>query len=395
MTRGEIMRFGGYLAVMAATWFIAAAAMAGFNLVVDPLGISPIRIAIARFNERKPLRDDHDRIVKRYDVWRSQPATIFMGSSRIKQTIDPKLVTSPAFAPTYNGAMNGAAEYGEIGSYLRHYLKIDKNLRHVFIEAFATSLLATGGAGPITEFGFTDYIADVASVFFSVGGISSAVQTVWLNRRNPRLGSSWEDGFAPIALQPNHFSVHNVFNFVLHNAVIPSTSRFDRSIAVAAGAMIADCKSRGVECRFFISPLHADVLYAIYHLGLWQELEKVKRALAVLAPTYDFTRYNHLIEERTGPVVYWPEAFHFAPALGELMAKAMTDTRTANIPENFGEVLDASNVEASLAAWREERDSWIAQHPESVERMRKAEENFRNGVSFKAVTDVEIKAGGW
>ncbi len=62
------MRFGRYLAVMAATWAIAAAAVGGFNLLVDPMGILPIRIAIAGFNERKPLRVDYDRIVKRHDV---------------------------------------------------------------------------------------------------------------------------------------------------------------------------------------------------------------------------------------------------------------------------------------------------------------------------------------
>ena len=132
----------------------------------------------------------------------------------------------------------------------------------------------------------------------------------------------------------------------------------------------------------------------------------MKRTLAALAPTFDFTRYNHLIDERTGPVVYWPEAFHFAPALGKLMAEAMTGVRTANTPENFGVTLDASNIEASLgydgwaadedlAAWREERDSWIARHPDSVQRMRKAQENFQNGVSFKAVTDAELRGGGW
>jgi hypothetical protein len=58
------MRFKRYLAVMGATSVTAAALVAGFNLLVDPLGISPIRIAIAGFNEWKPLRQDYDRIVK-------------------------------------------------------------------------------------------------------------------------------------------------------------------------------------------------------------------------------------------------------------------------------------------------------------------------------------------
>src|SRR5713101_1697967 len=42
-------------------------------------------------------------------------------------------------------------------------------------------------------------------------------------------------------------------------------------------------------------------------------------------------RHNEMIDERIGPVVYWPEAFHFALALGELMTKAMTGMRRADI----------------------------------------------------------------
>jgi hypothetical protein len=376
--------------------------------LVDPLGISPIRIAIAGFNEWKPLRQDYDRIVKPYDVRRSHPRTIFIGSSRIKQTIDPKLFAGTRFAPAYNAGINGSADYEELNSYLQYYIRADKELRHVFIEAFASAMFSAEPSSrmgtplkPMMRLGLKEYVADFGSVFFSVNGLNSAMRSAWLNRRRardhwvlPDVGS-WEDGFAPVALQTDHFSVRNVFNFVVHKAVFHSTGRLDPRVAVAAEAMIADCQRHGVECRFFLSPLHADVLYALYHLNLWPEVEKLKRTLAALAPTYDFTRYNHLINERTGPVVYWPEAFHFAPALGKLMAEAMTGVRTANLPENFGVTLDASNIEASLAAWREERDSWIAQHPDSVQRMRKAQENFQNGVSFKAVTDAELRGGGW
>jgi hypothetical protein len=78
-----------------------------------------------------------------------------------------------------------------------------------------------------------------------------------------------------------------------------------------------------------------------------------------------------------------------------LVVRAMTGMRTADMPANFGVVLDAKNVEANLTAWREERDIWIGQHPESVARMQKAELDFNNGVSFKAVTDAEIAGGGW
>jgi hypothetical protein len=64
--------------------------------------------------------------------------------------------------------------------------------------------------------------------------------------------------------------------------------------------MIADSNVRRVDCRFFLSPMLADALFVFNYFDLWPELEKLKRELADLAPTYDFTRYSHLIEERTG-----------------------------------------------------------------------------------------------
>ena len=113
------MKFGRYLIVMVSSWLLGAAVVVGFILLVDPIGISPIRIAIAGFNTFKPLQQDYDWIVKRYDVRRNQPATIFMGSSRIKQSMDPKLVAKTGFAPAYNGGLNGSANFSETKAYLR------------------------------------------------------------------------------------------------------------------------------------------------------------------------------------------------------------------------------------------------------------------------------------
>ena len=414
------MKYGRYLALMASTWVLAAAAVIVFTLLVDAIGISPLRVAIAGFNASKPLRQDYDWIVKRYDVLRNQPTTIFMGSSRVKQSVDPQLLVNTGFAPAYNGGINGSAAYAEIKSYLQYYFSVDSNLHHVFIEAFASSMLSydrlrhpdvrppmdaeararQGTAAPQmrpegVRFGRAADIADFMSVFFSMSGLNSAFRTVSVNRAQQNLTRSSDDGFAPIALAPHHFSVRNVLNFVTYTGLLQRGGQVSPSIFPTARQMIAICEWYQVQCRFFLSPLHADVLFAMYHLGLWPELEKLKRALARLAPTYDFTRYSRFIDERIGPVVYWPEAFHYSAALGELVVRAMTGLRTPDMPENFGAILRPDNIDASLAAWRAERDRWIAQHPDVVERMHKAEENFRNGMSFKAVTDAEIAAGGW
>lgn len=408
------MKFRRYLALMASSWLLAAVVVVSFTLLVDAIGISPVQVSVAGFNTSKPLRQDFDWIVKRYEVLRNEPATIFMGSSRIKQSIDPALLANTGYAPAYNGGINGSASFQEIRSYLQYYLGADKNLQHVFIEAFAIALFSydktkhpevrppQGAAAPQmrppeVHFGRLADIGDLASVFFSMSGLNSAVRTISVNReqQNSPTASQSDGGFAPIPLAPHHFSVRNSLNFVIHTGLIQRGGEVAPSIFATARQMIAKCQWYQVECRFFVSPLHADVLYAMYYLGWWPELEKLKRGLAALAPTYDFTRYSHLIDERSGPVVYWPETFHFSPALGELIARAMTGLRTPDMPENFGALLEPNNIDSSLAAWRQERDNWIAQHPDVVERMRKAEENFHKGVSFKSVTDAEIAAGGW
>jgi hypothetical protein len=142
------MKFGRYLALMASTWVLAAAAVVGFTLLVDAIGISPVRVAIAGFNASKPLRHDYDWIVKRYEVRRAQPTTVFMGSSRVKQSIDPKLVAKTGFAPAYNGALNGSANFAETSAYLRDFLRADK---YVFIEAFAAVFLCNPKMEPETR----------------------------------------------------------------------------------------------------------------------------------------------------------------------------------------------------------------------------------------------------
>jgi hypothetical protein len=423
------MRFGRYLALMAPSWVLAGGAVFGFTLLVDAIGISPIRVAVAGFNAWKPLRQDYDWIVKRYDIWRSQPTTIFLGSSRVKQTIDPSLLAQTGFASAYNAGINGAATFPELKPYLLYALSSDKNLHHVFIEAFAPGMLShherkprpaaqpgVGSAVPADEeidpllhgprrirpkmiqFGLANDIGDFASAFFSASAVSSAIRTIAANReqKSPALLGASEDGYVPVPLAPHHFSVRNVFNFVLHHPDFMQRGGWlDDSLMAPAKHMIANCAWYQVQCRFFLSPLHADVLLAAFRLGLWPEFENLKRKLAVLAPTYDFTRYNRTIEERIDPVLYWPEAFHYSPALGELVTKALVGLRTPDMPDNFGVLIEPKNMDANLAAWRAERDSWIARHPDVVARMQKAEDNLRNGMSFKAVTDAEIAAGGW
>ena len=139
------------------------------------------------------------------------------------------------------------ANFAETKSYLQYYLRQTRicimcssrrSRRPCSLIANRGATAAPGSVAmdhrcdqpknrPLIEFGLANNLADFASVFFSMGGLSSAVRTVSVNRgqRNlPNAGSS-EDGFAPIALAPHHFSVRNVFNFVLHTGFMQRGAR--------------------------------------------------------------------------------------------------------------------------------------------------------------------------
>jgi hypothetical protein len=380
-----------YLLAALAIFLGFEALIVGFNLVIDPLGISPIQIH-TRLNWLKPLRNGNDRLVKRYDVDRLQPRTIIVGSSRTKQTIDPSLLNGTVYGPAYNAGVDGQADPSDLESMLRHHFRADRNLRYAFIEIFATGVLASPAPRPIEQDRFLTRLNDWSKLLNSYGGLSYSWKTVAynLNLGSPLVGDTREvreNGFSPVPLVTHHFSVYNVPTFITYNDVVPSGKKLFGMVAPEFARLIETCKSHGIECSFVLTPLHADVLYGAYVKNGWEELETLKRTLASLAPTWDFTRYNALIDERDGQVVYWPEAFHYSAALGGLMLRRIAGRNATDLPPNFGVLIDPSNVEDQLAAWRAERDAWIPEHSGVVARYNAAAANKQKGLTASEATD--------
>ena len=186
------------------------------------MGISPVRVAIAGFNEWKPLRQQHDWIVKRYDVWQQSADDDLHGLSRIQADGRSQAGRRHRVCPAYNGGVNGSADFGEIRSYLQYYLRprqefasrLHRGLcaravrsprneadrgRHPLLDA----ALPKRARPPMIQFGLANDLADFASVFFSVSGLKSAVRTVSPNLVDKGicpLRARSDDGFAPIAL---------------------------------------------------------------------------------------------------------------------------------------------------------------------------------------------------
>src|SRR5262245_60037338 len=105
-----------------------------FTWTIDPYGVSPICFSAHGINEIKPKRLNIDRLIKPYEVWRYQPRTIFLGTSRAHQSLDPSVLDGTRFAPAYNASMP-AASMEMTAAYLRQYVRLDRKLHTVIVRS--------------------------------------------------------------------------------------------------------------------------------------------------------------------------------------------------------------------------------------------------------------------
>src|SRR6478672_5821947 len=147
-TNSSAMIQPAYLRTFALSAAIMFALLLGLTWIVDPYGISPLRFTSPRFNSVKPKRLNIERLIKPYEVWRYQPRTVFLGTSRMHQSMDPSVLDGTRFAPAYNASMP-AASMDMHAAYLRQYIQLDPNLRTVIVELFLPNFI---GAPPGQEF---------------------------------------------------------------------------------------------------------------------------------------------------------------------------------------------------------------------------------------------------
>ena len=145
---------------------------------VDPYGVSPVRISIPGINSLKPKRVDIDRTIKPFEVWRYQPRTVFLGTSRIHQSINPETLDDTRFAPAYNASIP-ASNLGMNASHLQQYKGLDRALRTAFFELFLYNFLGQGQDS--APKGRVDVIRDVSALFCTTDAIWDSIATVWHN----------------------------------------------------------------------------------------------------------------------------------------------------------------------------------------------------------------------
>ena len=166
----------GYLRALGLSVAIWLGLFVLFTWTIDPYGVSPLRLSLQGMNAQKPKRIDIDRLIKPYEVWRYQPRTVFLGTSRVHQSMDPAVLDGTRFAPAYNASMP-AASMDMHAAYLRQYIQLDPNLRTVIVELFLPNFI---GAPAGQEFGTrSEFMRNAVTLFGSADTLWDSAST-WL-----------------------------------------------------------------------------------------------------------------------------------------------------------------------------------------------------------------------
>jgi hypothetical protein len=307
----------GYLRALGVSVAIWLGLFVLFTWTIDPYGVSPLRLSLQGMNAQKPKRIDIDRLIKPYEVWRYQPRTVFLGTSRMHQSMDPAVLDGTRFAPAYNASMP-AASMDMHAAYLRRYIQLDPNLRTVIVELFLPNFIGAPAGqefgtrsefiwNAVTLFGSADTLWDSASTLaynvFSGRPIFQVSPGGYLDRPPGRDTQAPFEGFAAYVWGPGVSE--------------PDRATFNQAAFDSVLEIIETARANDLELIFLVTPSHGYADYYYDAVGAWSVIEQWLARLSGRATVYSFSQANDWVNEPITPsMTYWNDTFHFPLTMG-------------------------------------------------------------------------------
>jgi hypothetical protein len=368
----------GYLRALALSVAIWLGLVFLFTWTIDPYGVSPLRLSLQGMNAQKPKRLDIDRLIKPYEVWRYQPRTVFLGTSRMHQSLDPAVLDGTRFAPAYNASMP-AGSMDMHAAYLRQYIQLDRSLRTVIVELFLPNFI---GRPAGLEFGtWPEFIRNVVTLFGSADTLWDSATTLVYNvfsgrptfqvsaggyLDRPAGRDTWEpfEGFAA---------------YIWSDKVgEPDRVTFNQEAFDAVLEIIETARANNLELIFLVTPSHGYADYYYDAIGAWAVIEQWLARLSGQATLYSFSQPNDWIDEPITPdMTYWNDTFHFSLRMGRGILTSLAGIPLSARPDNFMERLTAERVHPHIESRRQAVRSWAQANPSLVARFEEARQGWR------------------
>jgi hypothetical protein len=350
----------------------AFALFLAFTFLIDPYGVSPLRLDIPRVNTVKPRRIDIDRQIKPIEVWRDQPRTVFLGTSRIHQSIDPAGLAGSPLSPAYNASVPAVSLTANL-DYLNFYADNNPALRNVWVEIFLYNFVQDQERAPIHV---RQVVGSAATLLASSDALWDSVVTLLRNLASNRPAPSIQSGGFVTMPEGHDAGAHfGRFSQGILELVPKPPARFGLrdSGFEAVRAMIEEGRRRNLDLRFIATPDHAYFDLFLNEIDAWPVVEEWLRRVTELTPVHSFSRPHGWTQEPVGPRMrYWNDPIHFSLPFGRAIVAFLAGRPSPDAPENFHVLLTPGNVAAHVEERRSAIRRWAEANPEFVERFRAA-----------------------
>ncbi len=354
-------------------------------IVIDPFYRFDL-ISIPDFNAQRPMFAYFNRMAKAESICRVRPGQIVIGGSKIEVAMDVR-----SWGNAYNAGMAGMplSEMAATLQFVARNAPLQRAVIGLDFLMFNQLRENVVYKTEVVDFSADRISGDCLRAFavdwnFLLGpkALNYALNTirdqrdpigggnVGISRLIPARGvDSWEyfailfddDGFRsqfPIAYSDgrNGFGNFGQEQYYIEKIWRPAPRHayeFGRTVQTLA-AMNAFATSHGIDVRYFLEPVHANMLLAIDEAGLWPKFEEMKRKIVAIAPVWDFGLDSQTEDENN----YW-ESSHYKKQLGGMVLERVLD----GTAEDFGILLTRDNIEAWLAAQRDELAAYRTLHP--------------------------------
>ena len=354
------------------------------NFVVDPYDIfrhnQPFKSPLT-----KPEKLDHGRLYKAIDIINLKPNIILLGSSRMKQGLNPNHPVFSDDETVYNLGIDGSNIY-ELFRYLEHSYVNQPQLKQVILgidhymfnefdkrqDAFIEKRLKK------RHITFTD----LSKTLLSQDALMATRNTLIENWNRPDKKAPdltyGDNGFFPHRFPKDGKTAWRFRNIIeqyfgYHVQYKLSEDRFN-----AFKKIVEFCRQHNIELIVFISPSHATQWEALKVTDRWDSFEQWKRKMVQLTPVWDFSGYNSITTEPIKDVMNnYVDNSHYTPKIGNLVLNRILSHNVEQVPQDFGVLMTPENIEKHLANIRTEREKWAKIRPNEVQLVKILKRNFQ------------------
>ena len=355
-----------------------------FMLVVDPFGVSPIQMRLEYINRFKPARIDIDRLIKPFEVWKYQPRTIFLGSSRIQQGFDPSEMDGSRFAPAYNASIPASSVALNV-SNLKTYITLDRQLKTVVFELFLYPFIKSKNSAFIDQRQNQeiDFFENAAMLFASWDTLRASIETLFYNlSRNSPVYEIKPGGY--FYYPPRHDAKGPFDGFSAGIWKLQDTRpemQLDPDAFQSFHEIVEICRNNDLRLILLLTPNHAYDDFYIDAVGAWNLMQEWLHRISSEAPVFSFSQPNEWVYEPVSShMTYWNDPYHFTLEMGRHIQIALIGSPQRGVPYNFMVRLTPDRVPAHIEERREAVRRWSQGEKEFVGRF---EEELRKWMSSK------------